>query len=78
MLASIKPALAADLFFFDFCEGFAIDAEGCGGARFKTANADLNTAGIAVAVIIVLDQLKGAVDFFDQLTLAVAVCAAQG
>ena len=43
------------LFFFDFIEGFAVDAQGCGRTRFETLDADLDTARFAIAVIVVVD-----------------------
>ena len=62
----------AGLFFLDFRQRFAVDAQRGRGARFEAAHADLDAALFAVAVLILLDQLNGAVDFLDQFAFAVA------
>ena len=56
----------------DFRQRFAVDTQGRRGARFEAAHADLDAALLAVAVLILFDQLNGAVDFLDQFAFAVA------
>ena len=59
------------LLFFDFRQGFAVDAKSSGGSGFKALDANFDATGITVAVVILHDSFQGAVYFLDQLALPV-------
>ena len=59
------------LTFLDFSEGFAVDAKGCGRAGFQALYTYLDSTGVTVPVVVDLDPLQGAVNFFDQFTFTI-------
>ena len=62
---SVVIVLPADLSLFDLVKCFAVYAFGGSGSCFETANANLYTTGFTEAIIIILNQLKRAVDLLD-------------
>src|SRR5579863_687234 len=61
--------LTAHLFFPDFVELLAVDTLGGGGTGFQAADADLDAAGVAEAVLAGLQVGQGLVDLLDELAL---------
>ena len=65
-------SLVSHLFFTDFIQGLAVDAQ-CGRrARFKATDTDFHAAAFAFAVLMVIDTLQGFVDFFNELAFAIS------
>src|SRR4051794_29738413 len=63
---------AVELALLDLIERLAVDALRRGRTRFEASQTDLDTAGIAVAVVFLIDPFDRLVDLLDQLAFAVA------
>jgi predicted RNA-binding protein with RPS1 domain len=75
---SAATGLLGDLLFAHLFERLAVDAQRRRRPRFQTLDADLDTAGGAVAVVATVDARDGFLDLLDQLALAVAVAQFDG
>jgi hypothetical protein len=61
----------APLSFADFIQCFAVYALVCCWTSLETADANFDTTGLAVAIIVLNDFLDGRVDFFNQFSRTV-------
>ena len=68
-----QPALFGYLLLSYFVESLAVYAKGGGGTSFQAFQSDFNTAAIAVTVIPCFYFGDGLINFFDELTFAIAI-----
>ncbi len=67
-----RDASTVQLTFFDFVQRLAIDTLGRGGTRFQAPQTDLDAAGVAVAIVFLVEPLDGLVDLLDQFAFPIA------
>ena len=53
-------------------QGFAVYALSCCRPSFQSTQADLDAAGVTVAIVVLIKALNSAVDFLDQLAFTVS------
>jgi hypothetical protein len=67
----VGPPRLCHLFFFDFLQGLAVDTEVSSRPGFKALDANLDSALVAVAIIISIYAVECLIDFLDQFAFAV-------
>lgn len=62
---------SSKLAFFHFVDGFAVHALTCGWSGFESSNADLHSAGFAVAILSLIESVNRGVDLSYEFALAI-------
>jgi hypothetical protein len=57
--------LAHLLFFLDFIKGLAVNTLGGCGSGFQSFDANVDTTGFTITVIVAINEVDGGIDFFD-------------
>ena len=61
-----------NLTFLDFIECLAVDTLSRGWPGFQSLDADFYTAGFAVAVVVLIDQVDSSINLSDQFAFPIA------
>ena len=55
----------------DFIKRFTIDTLGSGWAGLQSMDADFDTAGLAISVVVPIDEFKCIVNFTDEFSFSI-------